>query len=136
MHLREQVATAIDAREDSQRQSPNGSGQCLVRHPIGPEASGRRHGGPQTPRRRAGPTLGFPERVRLAMRIAEHPDATLKQLKEWGGFACTLTTLWGTLRRFRLNTRRSPACRERDTPEVQAKRRRYRAKVRRIGQNG
>ena len=26
--------------------------QCLVRHPIGPEASGRRHPGPQTPRRR------------------------------------------------------------------------------------
>ena len=27
------------------------------------------------------------------MLIAEHPDATLKQLKEWGGFACTLRPL-------------------------------------------
>ena len=30
------------------------------------------------------------------MLIAEHPDATLNQLKEWGGFACTLTTIWRT----------------------------------------
>ena len=67
------------------------------------------------------------------MLIAEHPDATLNQLKEWGGFACTLTTLWRTLRRFRLTYKKKTlhAC-ERDTPEVQAKRRRYRAKVRRI----
>ena len=61
------------------------------------------------------------------MRIAEHPDATLKQLKEWGGFACTLTTLWRTLRRFRLTYKKKTLhAGERDTPEVQAKRRRYR----------
>ena len=67
------------------------------------------------------------------MLIAEHPDATLKQLKEWGGFACTLTTLWRTLRRFRLTYKKKTLhAGERDTPEVQAKRRRYRAKVRRI----
>ena len=67
------------------------------------------------------------------VRIAEHPDATLKQLKEWGGFACTLTTLWRTLRRFRLTYKKKTLhAGERDTPEVQAKRRRYRAKVRRI----
>jgi len=35
------------------------------------------------------------------MLIVETPDATLKQLKERGGFACTLTTIWRTLRRFR-----------------------------------
>ena len=28
------------------------------------------------------------------MRIAKHPDATLNQLKEWGGFRRTLTTLY------------------------------------------
>ena len=67
------------------------------------------------------------------MLIAEHPDATLNQLKEWGGFACTLTTLWRTLRRFRLTYKKKTLhAGERDTPEVQAKRRRYRAKVRRI----
>ena len=41
------------------------------------------------------------------MLIAEHPDATLKQLKEWGGFTCTLTTLWRTLRRFRLTYKKT-----------------------------
>ena len=67
------------------------------------------------------------------MLIAEHPDATLNQLKEWGGFTCTLTTLWRTLRRFRLTYKKKTLhAGERDTPEVQAKRRRYRAKVRRI----
>ena len=60
MDLRERVAAAIDAGRGlpaSSRQAvPR---QCLVRHPIGPEASGRRHPGPQTPRRRAaaGPRL-------------------------------------------------------------------------------
>ena len=53
MDLRERVA-----RRSTQERAPASSRQtvprqCLVRHPIGPEASGRRHPGPQTPRRRA-----------------------------------------------------------------------------------
>jgi hypothetical protein len=54
------------------------------------------------------------------MLIAEHPDATLNQLKEWGGFACTLTTVWRTLRRFRLTYKKKTLhAGERDNPEVQ-----------------
>ena len=41
------------------------------------------------------------------MLIAEHPDATLKQLRAWGGFTCTLTTLWHTLRHFRLTYKKT-----------------------------
>ena len=134
MDLRERVAAAIDAGEGSQRQvakrfrvSVSFVTRLVQRRRDAGTLAPKPHGG--GPR----PALGFPERVRLAMRIAEHPDATLKQLKEWGGFACTLTTLWRTLRRFRLTYKKKTLhAGERDTPEVQAKRRRYRAKVRRI----
>ena len=94
MDLRERVAAAIDAGEGSQRQvakrfrvSVSFVTRLVQRRRDAGTLAPKPHGG--GPR----PALGFPERVRLAMRIAEHPDATLKQLKEWGGFACTLTTL-------------------------------------------
>ena len=134
MDLRERVAAAIDEGEGSERQiakrfrvSVSFVTRLLQRRrDVGTLAPKPHGGGPR-------PVLGFPEQVRLAMLIAEHPDATLKQLKEWGGFACTLTTLWRTLRRFRLTYKKKTLhAGERDTPEVQAKRRRYRAKVRRI----
>ena len=134
MDLRERVAAAIDEGEGSERQiakrfrvSVSFVTRLLQRRRDAGTVAPKPHGG--GPR----PVLGFPEQVRLAMLIAEHPDATLKQLKEWGGFACTLTTLWRTLRRFRLTYKKKTLhAGERDTPEVQAKRRRYRAKVRRI----
>ncbi len=103
MDLRERVAAAIDEGEGSERQiakrfrvSVSFVTRLLQRRRDAGTLAPKPHGG--GPR----PVLGFPEQVRLAMRIAEHPDATLNQLKEWGGFACTLTTLWRTLRRFRL----------------------------------
>ena len=134
MDLRERVAAAIDEGEGSERQiakrfrvSVSFVTRLLQRRRDAGTLAPKPHGG--GPR----PVLGFPEQVRLAMLIAEHPDATLNQLKEWGGFACTLTTLWLTLRRFRLTYKKKTLhAGERDTPEVQAKRRRYRAKVRRI----
>ena len=95
MDLRERVAAAIDAGEGSQRQvakrfrvSVSFVTRLVQRRRDADTLAPKPHGG--GPR----PILGFPEQVRLAMLIAEHPDATLKQLKEWGGFACTLTTLW------------------------------------------
>ena len=134
MDLRERVAAAIDAGEGSQRQVAKRFRVSVSfvtrlvqrRRDVGTLAPKPHGGGPR-------PALGFPERVRLAMRIAEHPDATLKQLKEWGGFACTLTTLWRTLPPLPPDLQEEdPACRRAGLPEVQAKRRRYRAKVRRI----
>ena len=94
MDLRERVAAAIDEGEGSERQiakrfrvSVSFVTRLLQRRRDAGTLAPKPHGG--------GPrlVLGFPEQVRLAMRIAEHPDATLNQLKEWGGFACTLTTL-------------------------------------------
>ena len=131
MDLRERVAAAIDEGEGSQRQvakrfrvSVSFVTRLLQRRRDAGTLAPKPHGG--GPR----PVLGFPEQVRLAMLIAEHPDATLNQLKERGGFACTLTTIWRTLRRFRLTSKKKTLhARERDDPKVPAKRRRYRRKV-------
>ena len=94
MDLRERVAAVIDEGEGSQRQvakrfrvSVSFVTRLLQRRRDAGTLAPKPHGG--GPR----PVLGFPEQVRLAMLIAEHPDATLNQLKEWGGFACTLTTI-------------------------------------------
>ena len=100
MDLRERVAAAIDEGECSKRQIAKRFRVTVSfctrllqrRRDAGTLAPKPYGGGPR-------PVLGFPEQVRLAMLIAEHPDATLNQLKEWGGFACTLTTIWRTLRR-------------------------------------
>ena len=131
MDLRERVAAVIDEGEGSQRQvakrfrvSVSFVTRLLQRRRDAGTLAPKPHGG--GPR----PVLGFPEQVRLARLIAEHPDATLNQLKERGGFACTLTTIWRTLRRFRLTFKKKTLhASERDDPKVQAKRRRYRRKV-------
>ena len=109
MDLRERVAAAIDEGEGSERQiakrfrvSVSFVTRLLQRRRDAGTLAPKPHGG--GPR----PVLGFPEQVRLAMLIAEHPDATLNQLKEWGGFACTLTTIWRTLPGSARPTRRRP----------------------------
>ena len=134
MDLRERVAAAIDEGEGSERQiakrfrvSVSFVTRLLQRRRDAGTLAPKPHGG--GPR----PVLGFPEQVRLAMLIAEHPDATLNQLKQWGGFACTPTTIWRTLRRFRQTYKKKTLhAGERDDPKVQAKRRRYRREVEQI----
>jgi hypothetical protein len=65
--------------------------------------------------------------------ILELPDATPERLKVWGGFTCTLTTIWRTPRRSRQTSKKKTLrATQRDDPEVQAKRRRDRRKVARI----
>jgi transposase len=133
MDLRERVAAAIDQGE-SQRQvarrfrvSFSFVTRLIQRRREAGTLAPKAHGGGRQP------ALDFPQRVRLARLISEQPDATLEELKERGGFTCTLTTLWRTLRRFHLTyKKKSLHASERDRPEVQAKRRRYRAKVQRI----
>lgn len=133
MDLRERIAAAVDQggsqRGVAKRFSVSVSFVTRLierRRDAGTLAPKAHGGGPR-------PALGMPERVRLADLIAEHPDATLKQLKERGGFACTLTTLWRTLRRFGLTRKRKTLhADERDAPRTRAKRRRYRSKARKI----
>ena len=90
MDLRERVAAAIDEGEGSNVKSPSDFASVFV---VTRLLQRRRDAGTLAPKPHGGgprPVLGFPEQVRLAMLIAEHPDATLNQLKERGGFACTL----------------------------------------------
>src|SRR4051794_6193973 len=103
LDLRERVAAAIDAGEGSLRQvakrfrvSVSFVARLIQRRRDAGTLAPKPHGGG---RRRA---LSLSDRARLAVLITEHPDATLKQLKERGGFTCTLTTIWRALRRFGL----------------------------------
>jgi transposase len=133
MDLRERVAAALD-EGGSQRQVAKRFRvrvSCVTRL-----VQRRREAGTLAPKAHGGGrqrALDFAARARLARLILEHPDATLQQLNERGGFRGTLTTLWRTLRRFGLTRKQKTVhARERDEPKVQAKRRRDRRKVGKI----
>lgn len=132
--LRERVADAVDHKEGSLRQiarrfsvSLSFVVRLLQRRRDADTIEPRPHGGGPAP------ALGPDDRRRLAALIQEQPDATLKQLKERGGFACSLKTLWHALRQQGL-TRKKKTLRadERDRPDVQTKRRSFRRKVKKI----
>jgi len=133
MDLRERVAAAIDAGGSQRRVAE------LFRVSVSFVTrlmQRRREAGTLAPKPHSGgprPYFGLPEKVRLVLLIIKHPDATLRRLKELGGFTCTLTTIWRTLRRFRQTSKKKTLhAAERDDPKVQAQRRRYRRRVARI----
>src|SRR3954454_11792030 len=77
--------------------------------------------------------LGPEDQQRLAELIREQPDATLKQLKQRGGFTCSLKTLWFALRRQgQTFKKKSLHASDQDRPDVQTKRRSFRRKVKKI----
>lgn len=134
MELRRRVAAALDAGEGSQREIAERFGVSLSF--IVRLLQRRRETGGLEPKPHGGgrsPSLDGDAEERLAGMVAARPDATLQKLKAFGGFDCTLTTVWRSLRRMGL-TRKKKTLRasERDRPEVQKKRARYRRKVRKI----
>ena len=132
--LRERVAAAVDHGEGSQREIARRfrvSLSFIVRllqrrrdaDTLEPVAHG---GGPP-------PALGPDDRRRLDELIRAQPDATLEQLRQLGGFTCSLTTLWRALRRRDLTRKKKTMhADERDRPDVRAKRRLFRREVKRI----
>lgn len=134
MELRRRIAAAVDAEEGSQREVAERFGVNLstvfrlLKH--------RRETGGLEPKPHGGgrePSLDADARRRLAELVAKRPDATLRKLKTFGGFDCTLTTVWRSLRRMGLTRKKKTLhASERDRPEVQKKRARYRRKVRKI----
>src|SRR3954463_16226908 len=132
--LRERVAAAVDHHEGSQREIARRfrvSLSFIVRlfqrrrdaNTIEPKPH---RGGPP-------PALGPDDQERLAKLLGEDPDATLEQLKQRGGFTCTLKTLWCTLRRRGLTLKKkSLHASEQERPDVQTKRRSFRRKVKKI----
>ena len=79
------------------------------------------------------PALGADDLERLAELVRKQPDATLEQLKQRGGFTCSLKTLWYALDRLGLTRKKkSLHADQRDRPDVQKKRRSFRRKVKQI----
>jgi transposase len=134
LDLRERVAAAVDHHEGSIRWIARVfrvSTSFIVR--LLPQ---RRDTGTLAPKPHGGgppPALGSDDHERLAALIREQPDATLVQLKQRGGFTCSLKTLWLALRRQCLTfKKKSLHASQRDRPDVQTKRRSFRRKVRQI----
>jgi len=132
MDLRERVA-AVDHREVSQREiarrfrvSLSFIVRLLQRREAGTLAPKPHGGGPR-------PSLSRRDQQRLRRLVQKQNDATLNQLKQQGGFSCSLTTIWHTLRRLGLTYKEKTLhAAERSRADVQEKRRRFRRKVRRI----
>jgi transposase len=132
--LRERVAAAVDHQEGSLRQiarrfrvSLSFIARLLQRRRDADTLEPKPHGGGPPP------VLGPDDRQRLAALIRGQPDATLEQLKQRGGFTCSLKTLWLALRRRGLTLKtKSLHASDQDRPDVQTKRRSFRRKVKRI----
>jgi transposase len=76
------------------------------------------------------PALGPADLERLATLAHEQPDTTLEQLKQQGGFRCSLKTLWFALDRLDLTRKKkSLYADQRNRPDVQAKREQFRRDV-------
>jgi transposase len=132
--LRERVAAAVDHHEGSLREiarrfrvSLSFIIRLLQRRRDAGTVEPKPHGGGPTP------VLGRDDHRRLAELIDEQPDATLKQLKQRGGFTCRLKTLWLALRQRGLTLKKKGLhADEQGRPDVQTKRRSFRRKVKQI----
>ena len=131
LDLRERVAAAVDHHDGSIRWIARifrVSTSLIVRllqrrRTAGTLAPEPHRGGPP-------PALEPGDLERLAGLVREQPDATLEQLRQRGGFQCSLKTLWFALDRLGLTRKKkSLHATQRDRPEVQAKRRRFRREV-------
>src|SRR5512135_3789416 len=132
--LRARVAAAIDHHEGSLRQIAR---TFRVRRAFLVRLLQRRHAaGTLVPKPHGGsppPALGPDDRQRLDELIRAQPDATLEQLRQRGGFRCSLTTVWRALRRRGLTYKKKDLhADERDRPDVQKKRRWFRREIKRI----
>jgi transposase len=134
LDLRERVAAAVDDGDGSQREIASTFRVSLAF--VSRLLKRRRDAGTLAPQPHGGappPALGPEGQARLDELIRDQPDATLEQLRQQGGFRCSLTTIWRALRRRRLTFKKKDLhASQQDQPEVQKKRRSFRRKVRRI----
>ena len=115
--LRERVAAAVDHGEGSQREIARRFRVSLSF--VFRLLRRRRDAGTLDPKPHGGgppPALGPDDQQRLAELIREQPDATLEQLRQRGGFTCSLTTLWRALRRLRPDPQEEDPARRRAGP--------------------
>jgi transposase len=134
LDLRERILAAVDHHDGSIRWIARifrVSASFIVRLLQRRRASGTL--APEPHRGGPAPALGPDDLERLAALVRERPDATPEQLKQQGGFQCSLKTLWYALDRLGLTRKKkSLHADQRDRPDVQTKRRRFRREVRTI----
>ncbi len=134
MDLRERVAAAVDEGEGPQREiarlfrvSVSFVSRLLQRRRQKGTLAPEPHGGGPTP------VLSPDDQQRLEDLIQKHNDNTLDQLRQQGGLACSLTTIWRALRRRGLTSKKKTQhADERDRADVRQKRRSFRRKVKRV----
>jgi transposase len=134
MDLRERVAAAVDAGEGSQREiaqlfrvSISFVSRLLAQRRDRDTLAPKPHGGCPPA------VLSQADREQLVRLAQEHNDATLAQLRQRGGFQCSLTTIWRVLRQHGLTyKKKSQHATEQQRPDVQRKRRSFRKQVQRI----
>src|SRR5262245_27616790 len=74
--------------------------------------------------------LGPDDLERLRELVRQQPDATLQELRQRLGVACSLTTIWRALEKLRLPRKKKVfGATERDRPDVQEKRRDFCAEL-------
>jgi transposase len=129
--LRQRILAAVDAHDGSIRWIARVfrvSTSFIVRLLQRRRATGTID--PQPHRGGPPPALGPDDLKRLAELVREQPDATLEQLKQRGGFRCSLKTLWYALDRLGLTRKKkSRHAEERDRPDVPARRAEFRQEV-------
>ena len=131
LDLRERIVAAVDRHEGSIRWIAHiflVSTSFIVRL-----LQRRRDAGTLAPEpHRGGPpqALGPADWERLAALVRQDPDATLEQLRERGGFSCSVKTLWYALDDLGLTLKKkSLHATQRDRPDVKKKRRKFRREV-------
>jgi transposase len=129
--LRERILAALDAHDGSIRWVARVfrvSTSFVVRLLRRRRATGTIDPGPH---RGGPPPAPGPDDLKLlADLVREQPDATSEQLKQRGGFRCSLKTLWYALDRLGLTRKKkSLYADQRDRPDVQAKRAEFRQEV-------
>ena len=132
--LRQRILNAVDNREGSRR-------KLAARFKVNTSTITRllrlrRQTGSFGPRPHGGgtaPTLDQDGLERLRGLVKETPDATLDALKQSLGIGGTIMIVWRGLRKLGITLKKkSPHASERDTPEVQKKRRSFRRKIKPI----
>jgi transposase len=131
--LRERILDAVDNREGSRRKIA--ARFCVNVSTITRWLQLRRQTGSSEPRPHGGgvaPTRDQDAWERLRSLVEKTPDATLEALRQELGIAGSIRIVCRALQKLGLPLKKSPHASERETPEVQKKRRSFRREVKPI----